>query len=564
MGFYIAKIYESVAALEADTSPTGIEAGEFAIIETGDNEDPENSRLYLWSGTAYSYTSDLSGAQGITGPQGPEGDQGPQGEQGIQGDPGPQGPAGDLSTVTNQALFTTSSIVVNSLQSTQVVSSGGFPLDSNGQALIRVANTQSVAAIVSNYTAGILPEIAIRGYGQNRPGGTSTTSPTPAVFMEGSRGTHSAPTAIRSNDVIGALSLGGYDGTRWSSDSNIFPSQAVFFARENWAGDATTTTNAGSGFLLRVQPNGTQLNLTSRQTLLSTNWVAGNTTTNTPPQLTLAIGSGGDGTTPTLTPSGGVGSWTGYGKTNLSIVNTSPYIYGVTGQDSAPDNTTLINTNFIGFATGRRSGVSGRRDALQSGDGVGFIYFNAQTASSATSVGSQVGYTGIRMVENASGSARGSRYFIGTVNTGTNTASDRLSLDDKIHQYNSEKHVFRNAGGSETDVIVRIGSVEQSSKTVTGITGSSAVEVFSWDVSQKSGVKLVAMVKDDPFGITSLSEMLIATDGSNTMLTNYAVINLGGDEPGTFSATVSGGIATVYYTPISAGDMFIRIGATLL
>jgi hypothetical protein len=70
LGFAIAKSYGNVAALTADTSPTGIVAGQFAIVETGNVEDSENSRLYLWTGSAYNYVTDLSGASGITGPQG--------------------------------------------------------------------------------------------------------------------------------------------------------------------------------------------------------------------------------------------------------------------------------------------------------------------------------------------------------------------------------------------------------------------------------------------------------------------------------------------------------------
>lgn len=65
MAFTIAKTYVSVAALLADTSPTGITAGQFAIINTGDVQDPENSRLYLWDGAIYIYQMDLSGASGI-------------------------------------------------------------------------------------------------------------------------------------------------------------------------------------------------------------------------------------------------------------------------------------------------------------------------------------------------------------------------------------------------------------------------------------------------------------------------------------------------------------------
>ena len=94
LGFTIAKTYASVAALTADTNPTGIVAGQFALIETGDVENPENSRLYLWNGTSYQYTSDLSGAQGITGPQGVIGYTGSQGAQGVTGYTGSQGPQG--------------------------------------------------------------------------------------------------------------------------------------------------------------------------------------------------------------------------------------------------------------------------------------------------------------------------------------------------------------------------------------------------------------------------------------------------------------------------------------
>jgi hypothetical protein len=70
LGFTIAKSYSSVAALTADTSPAGIVAGQFALIETGSVNDADNSKLYLWTGSAYSYVNDLSGAAGITGPAG--------------------------------------------------------------------------------------------------------------------------------------------------------------------------------------------------------------------------------------------------------------------------------------------------------------------------------------------------------------------------------------------------------------------------------------------------------------------------------------------------------------
>ena len=93
-GFHIAIIYSSLAQLQADTSPSGILDGQFALISTSNVEDEDNAKLYLWNGSAYSFVTDLSGAQGIVGPAGPQGEQGPAGLQGIQGATGPQGPQG--------------------------------------------------------------------------------------------------------------------------------------------------------------------------------------------------------------------------------------------------------------------------------------------------------------------------------------------------------------------------------------------------------------------------------------------------------------------------------------
>jgi len=94
LGFNIAKTYTSVANLTADTSPSGINTGEFAIIENGSLTDSENSRLYLWNGSAYSFVSDLSGTIGFTGSFGYTGSKGDQGVIGYTGSKGDQGVIG--------------------------------------------------------------------------------------------------------------------------------------------------------------------------------------------------------------------------------------------------------------------------------------------------------------------------------------------------------------------------------------------------------------------------------------------------------------------------------------
>lgn len=96
LGFKIAKTYTAVSLLLADTTPTGIVSGEFAIVTTTDPENSDNGRLYLWNGVSYEYKVDMSlqpiqGETGLTGAQGVKGDKGDQGISGGTGSPGPQG-----------------------------------------------------------------------------------------------------------------------------------------------------------------------------------------------------------------------------------------------------------------------------------------------------------------------------------------------------------------------------------------------------------------------------------------------------------------------------------------
>lgn len=68
--FQVKKIYDSVEAMNADYSGSDVAIGEFVLIDTGNVEDPDNSKLYVKGPTQYDFVTDLSGAQGIQGPQG--------------------------------------------------------------------------------------------------------------------------------------------------------------------------------------------------------------------------------------------------------------------------------------------------------------------------------------------------------------------------------------------------------------------------------------------------------------------------------------------------------------
>ena len=78
--FQISVIFESVAEMQSDSEER--EVGDLALIDTGNVQDVDNAKMYVWNGSTWSFLVDLSGAQGI---QGPTGNQGPIGATGPVG-----------------------------------------------------------------------------------------------------------------------------------------------------------------------------------------------------------------------------------------------------------------------------------------------------------------------------------------------------------------------------------------------------------------------------------------------------------------------------------------------
>lgn len=121
--FVIVKTYPSIQAMQDDYNNPEVKKGQFVMIDTGDVENEEDSRLYLKGNTEWKFISDLSGAQGIQGlsayqvavqhgfegteaewlislkgekgETGPKGDKGNTGEKGDTGERGPQGLQGE-------------------------------------------------------------------------------------------------------------------------------------------------------------------------------------------------------------------------------------------------------------------------------------------------------------------------------------------------------------------------------------------------------------------------------------------------------------------------------------
>lgn len=68
--FSVAKVYSSIAEMEAGYATDGVAVGGFVVIDTGDVEDEDNAKLFVKGDTKYDYLTDMSGAQGIQGPRG--------------------------------------------------------------------------------------------------------------------------------------------------------------------------------------------------------------------------------------------------------------------------------------------------------------------------------------------------------------------------------------------------------------------------------------------------------------------------------------------------------------
>jgi hypothetical protein len=363
---------------------------------------------------------------------------------------------------SNQDLFTTSSVTFASVTATQLVIShiSATTLSLVSGAVVnklsvgnQPLNTFSANLFVSNYTANERSTIILRGYRDNFPSPTSFFS-RPDFHAEYSRGSSSTVLAVLNGDTLGGFSVGGYDGTKWSSDRDFNTGEMIFRAAENWSGDATTATNAGTMWYLRSQIPGVPLASPAtgyNQTHMFQYW----TTYGTGPVVSsnLGFGGGSDGTNPTVRKSDGT-SYLGYGSTNLYFVNSKFNIYGTVREDSAPDNESLPDSSKITLVGNRGSGVYARRRAVIANDTLGRLEFHGNDGSSTTSSGSHGGELAYRALDNFSTVAHGTKIVLTSINGGTTTESNRLELKNTENIYSSDSHKFKSADSNSNFVTI--------------------------------------------------------------------------------------------------------------
>jgi hypothetical protein len=203
---------------------------------------------------------------------------------------------------------------------------GGQALDSDGSVDTILFGGQGLippSLYVDNSTANQAGQLVMREYGQNRPGGVSTSQGIPTILLESKRGlpasSGSSFTPLTTN-VYAQLRVGGYNGANFTSQTgqSTAPNTINFFAAETWVNDTASfdgyiDNGAGSAGTTLTVTSGTNVH---PGLLLSATGITAGT------QITAyGTGTGGTGTytvgtSQLLFSSGTPGSFTGAGTKN--------------------------------------------------------------------------------------------------------------------------------------------------------------------------------------------------------------------------------------------------------
>jgi len=197
----------------------------------------------------------------------------------------------DITTTTTTAsVFNTTATTVNAFGAATTTNIGA----KTGSSIINGTN-RFTSPIVYGFLGGATS--SGRGYMQSNgntgsfssarnnlvmrtfPTATATSARGGLIF-ENSRGNETTPVALATNDLIGELSATGYATNGWVGDYvTATPGTAYFTATETWVNTggpyptAGTVTNAGTGYIVSLQPTATSLATgnTSRINVLNIN-----------------------------------------------------------------------------------------------------------------------------------------------------------------------------------------------------------------------------------------------------------------------------------------------------
>jgi hypothetical protein len=192
------------------------------------------------------------------------------------------------------------------------------------------------------------------------------------------------------------------------------------------------------------------------------------------------------------TGSGGTGTYT------VSSPIASSQTVASTTITAYPDNKSLLGTHGLKIMGGRKSGVSGRKMPVKTGDIIGAITMwgtnqaNGTFANATSNRGLGL-YT--RALENYSTTAGGSQLEINTINVGTVTESRRATLSNQNIEFRSDSYTFDKADGTvitgDKIAYSRVYGQWQYNTTVTAAASNTAY-VFPLGTADYANVASVA------------------------------------------------------------------------
>lgn len=396
--------------------------------------------------------------------------------------------------------------------------------------------------------------ILIRGF-LNRylPTGTNHA----VVLGELAGGDPGVPSNTPSQSNIVSFAAGGHSGRNFTDARGRYTGQLTFYATETWSDNTTATTNVGTGFYLGTHPQAVRLDSSYdfQQTHIRQDWeFEGNY-----PVATILVGSGINGYKD-IVRNNGI-TLNHEGSTKFRFLNTRLTIDGVVDEDTTGfDNATLRNSNRLVFVGNRRSATDQRRNSLILNDSLGKLEFrgmNANTASISYSgaFGGEIKYLAL---EPFTSTAAGTRVVVSTINTGTTTSSNRLSLSNRENVYGSDRHRFTDSQGNLIGVIstgtdTALLSIRQLLTTATlalteGSTSTTFIDGFKSymlskiQTSQESWIRvysdytsqisdLTRSITDDPAFDVNLITEVVTTSGGLTQVIAPGVFGFNNESP---------------------------------
>ena len=314
-------------------------------------------------------------------------------------------------------------------QSTNTLPYKGISLDNSGSTAV------GAATLIRTYSN-------IGGFG-------------PRVVFERSRGTAASPVTLNSGDTIGGINFTGYQGSGWFNDSiTTTPAVLQVTAAEAWS----SNTNVGTTFSVSMAPTATTISS-------GANLVTGilhNPQTATYRSDAFTFRQGKTSATDLLTL--GTTSSTLKAK-NITFQDTSNAINNVLFTAGDPAGSTFIDriaqikafsaiTNTgeattMTFQSARYNTGTAQYSPTQNGDEIGTFFFNGNYNTGATTaVNSPTARFGAKATETWTSTANGGRFYVETIETGTTTSSERMSLSNTEASINSDTIYLRDSSGT--------------------------------------------------------------------------------------------------------------------